>query len=69
MTIDDIVSRTQVFGKVTRTDILDVLEFYHNKDQEWENVSAFLDMVGTVSVEDKNKILADVNSYPVSYPR
>lgn len=69
MTIDDIVSRVQTQGKVMRTDVLDALEVYQDKDLEQENLSLFLDTVGTVSEEDKAKILADINSYPVSYPR
>ena len=68
-TIDDIASRAQVFGKVTRTDILEVLEVYHDAANEQENISSFIDLVGIVSLNDKQKILADLNSYPVSYPR
>ena len=68
-TIDDIASRAQVFGKVTRTDILEALEVYHDAANEQENISSFLDLVGIVSLNDKQKILADLNSYQVSYPR
>ena len=68
-TIDDIASRSQVFGKVTRADILEALEVYRDAANEQENMSNFLDLVGTVSPTDKQKILADLNSYQVSYPR
>ena len=68
-TIDDIASRAQAFGKVTRTDILEALEVYASAANEQENISNFLDLIGTLSDADKQKILADLNSYQVSYLR
>jgi hypothetical protein len=57
--------------KVTRNDILEVLEYYKDPKKEKENVGAFLDTIesGILSKEGKEKILNDLESYSVSYSR
>jgi len=56
-------------GMVTRGDILDILEFYQDPRNEVTHVKAVLDDLSFVTTEEKDRILSDLLSYPVSYER
>ena len=58
-------------GIVAREDILDVLNAYADPKNEKKNIEGFLDSLdaGIVDYEKKQKILNDLESYPVSYKR
>jgi len=58
-----------VRGQVTRADILEALENFASPEKEKENIGKFLDELGFVSMEEKRKILDDLDSYQVSYKR
>ena len=69
MTIDDIVATVQSNNKLTRQDVLDALETYQDAANEQQNISNFIDQTGIINEAGKQKVLADLSSYPVSYPR
>jgi len=70
-TLEQIREDINTVGKVTRADILEVLNLYADKDKEQENIGSFLDSLaeGVLSLGGKEKILDDLQSYPVDYER
>jgi len=49
--------------KITRQDILDVLEIHNDPKKKKENVEKFLDSLDGMTEELKNKVLNDLESY------
>ncbi len=70
-TLVEIREDINLSNQVTRKDILEVLNIYANPDEETANVKDFLDSIdeGILTAEKKAKILDDLLSYSVDYPR
>jgi len=54
--------------RVNRDDILEVLNHYADEKNEKKNIKSFLDQLD-MEEGRKVKIIDDLDSYPVSYPR
>lgn len=53
----------ETLGYLTRADVEDALKEYKDKDKRIENLTAFLSNFTFISTDNKNKIIADADSY------
>lgn len=68
-TLEQIQADVNQAGRVTRADIYEVLSLYKDKENAKANVGAFLGSLneGVVSAGGVERILDDLDSYPIEY--